>query len=90
MLGPEALHIGLWPWQKKCSALLRDISRAAYKGAVLEVDLQGKMCLYNGSIAKYKDVSERLGYGLKMAKIPNSAVIMNNGCLRTRTHRPPT
>ena len=48
------------------------------------------MCLYSGSIAKYKDVSEMLGYGLKMANIPNSAVIMNNGCLRTLTHKPPT
>ena len=48
------------------------------------------MCLYNGSIAKYKDVSERLGYGLKIANIPNSAVIMNNGCLRTLTLKPPT
>ena len=90
MLGPEALHIGLWPRRRKCSALLRDISKVAYKDVVPKEDLQGKMCLYNGSIAKYKEVSERLGYGLKMAKIPNNAVIMNNGCLRTRTHRPPT
>ena len=90
MLGPEALHIGLWPWRRTCSALLRGISESADKSAVPKGNLQGKMCLYNGSIAKYKDVSERLGYGLKMAKIPNSAVIMNNGCLRTRTDRPPT
>ena len=48
------------------------------------------MCLYKGSIAKYKEVSEILGYGLKIAKIPKRQVMMNSGWLLTRTDSPPT
>lgn len=48
------------------------------------------MCLYNGSIAKYRDVSEILGYGLNIAKMPKRQVMMNSGWLRTRTDSPPT
>lgn len=56
----------------------------------VEQHSRGKRCLYSGSIAKYNDVSERLGYGLKIAKIPSKVVIINSGCLRTRMHKPPT
>ena len=41
-------------------------------------------------MAKYKDVSETVGYGLKTAKIPSMVVMMNNGCFRRRMQRPPT
>ena len=50
----------------------------------------GKRWRYNGSNAKNSDASEMLGYGLKMAKTPKSAVMMNKGCLRKRVVRPPT
>ena len=53
-------------------------------------DSRGKTCLYRGSIAKYKDVSEMLGYGLNIAKMPNSVVITNSGCVRRRMERAPT
>ena len=48
------------------------------------------MCLYSGNMAKYKDVSEMLGYGLKIAKMPNNVVITKRGCVRRRMHRAPT
>lgn len=53
-------------------------------------DSRGKTCLYSGSIAKYKDVSEMLGYGLNIAKMPKSVVITNSGCVRRRMERAPT
>lgn len=56
----------------------------------IDRNLQGKTCLYNGSMAKYNDVSERLGYGLNTAKMPKRVVIMNSGCERRRIQRPPT
>ena len=41
-------------------------------------------------MAKYKDVSEMLGYGLNIAKMPNNVVITNSGCVRRRMQRAPT
>lgn len=48
------------------------------------------MWLYKGRKAKYKDASEILGYGWKMAKSPTRVVTTNKGCFRSRIHRPPT
>lgn len=48
------------------------------------------MCLYRDKNAKYKEVSEILGYGLKMAKSPSSVVMTNKGWVRIRIDSPPT
>ena len=52
--------------------------------------LRGKICRYNDKHAKYKDVSETLGYGLKIAKMPSIVVMTKSGCVRSRKHSPPT
>ena len=48
------------------------------------------MCLYRGKKLKYRDTSDILGYGLKMAKRPNMLMITKSGCLFSRIVKAPT
>ena len=75
------------PRRRRCIALLAlsdDLCRQR------EHDLHGKMCRYNARKAKYNEVSEMLGYGLKIAKMASIVVITKSGCVRSRKHSPPT
>lgn len=55
-------------------------SELSYSGGTSAWYLRGKICLYNGSKAKYRDASAMLGYGLKTAKRPRRDVMTKSGC----------